>query len=130
MTQHSLSWYAVRDKSPPPGAWRLCTEGWRLGSEGWRLGSEGGVDAGRMVGGNRVGCTVRGYDAQYEGTRVRGCDEFVRGYNLPRYENGWQCEGRCATPGYDARSADGWFKSENGASHLRFTGGLPVVYDL
>jgi hypothetical protein len=66
-------WHAVRDKSPPPGAWRLCTEGWRLGSEGWRLGSEGwrlgsegGVDAGRMVGGNRVGCTVRGY----EGTRV------------------------------------------------------------
>jgi hypothetical protein len=38
---------------------------------------------------------------------------------------------RCATPGYDARSADGWFKSENGASHLPgLTGGLLVMYDL
>src|SRR5271163_1608645 len=30
-------WHAVRDKSPPSGCWRLCTEGLRLGSEGWRL---------------------------------------------------------------------------------------------
>jgi len=48
-------------------------QGLEARSEGWRLGSEGGVDAGRMVGGNRVGCTVRGYNMRMVGSARVGC---------------------------------------------------------